>query len=104
MLIQFKDIKIPHLGYTIKVRDIRKNPKKNFVMYVEKLNSNTCQMNLKRKIADTDFPTLAHETLHVLQYIADARNIDLTYEQENVGYLMQYILNQLLGFSYKDGN
>lgn len=101
MKLVFRDIKIDHLGYVIKIKDIKKHPRKNYVMYVERLNSNSCSLVTKRNITISDIPTLAHEVVHILQYIAEARNIDLIYEQENTGYLTQFIFNKLLGFEYK---
>lgn len=100
MKIYKQNIVIEHLGYTIIVRDIKKYPSKDCVMYVEEKDNNSCYLNLPMKVSTKDFSTIAHEVLHCLQYIAENRNIDLTKEVENSGYLMQFILNKLLGFKY----
>lgn len=102
MKIKFRTIKIDHLGYTIKIKDVSNHPKKDYVMYVERDGFSNCTLYTKKNITVKDFTTLSHEVLHILQYIAEARNIDITYESENMGYMMQYILNQILGLEYGD--
>jgi hypothetical protein len=98
-----KNIYIQHLGYTIHVKDIKEadNPK-DFAMFVEREDRNNCIMYLtKKKWVLKDIPALSHEIVHVLQFIADSRSIDMTFEQEHMGYLMQYIMCELLGYEYK---
>lgn len=90
-------IKINHLGYKILI----KNPtRKEFVAYVERDNKNQCTLYIKRPVKFKEVSTLAHEVVHILQYIAEARNLDMIQEQEHMGYLMNYIMNEVLGFEY----
>lgn len=94
-------IQINHLNYTIFVKDISKSEYNDmFDMCVVKEDDNSCTLYKPNKIKKHDIPTLAHEVLHCLQFISEARSIDLVQEEENMGYMMQYILNELLGFSY----
>lgn len=101
MKIKFKDIRIEHLAYTVKVRDIKKEENLNkWVMFVRKINNYECILYIPKELSIEDMPTLAHEIVHCLQYIAEARNIDMIQEQEHIGYLMCYIMNNVLGFRY----
>lgn len=43
-----------------------------------------------------NFPILAHELVHVLQYICDETGIDFAEEKEHGAYIMSYLLEQLL--------
>jgi len=96
-------IKIPHLGYTVNVRQIKKIPayltSRNVHAYVQKEDSNSCTiyLNLKKKIEAGD---LAHELIHVLQYICHDRNIDFNTETEHMGYLMHYLMGRCMGMEY----
>lgn len=92
-----KKIAIPHLGYTV-IHGIKKH--NTFTMYCEKINNNSCAIYYPKKLSTNDLSTLAHEVVHALQYIAEARHINMINEQEHVAYLMQYILNEILGFRY----
>jgi hypothetical protein len=38
--------------------------------------------------------------IHVLQFICVDRNMDFTVETEHMGYLMHYLMGQVLGFEY----
>ena len=73
-----KKIPIPHLGYTV-IHGIKKHP--TFTMYCEKIDKNSCAVYYPRKIKDTDLTTIAHEVVHAIQYVAEARHIDMIQEQ-----------------------
>lgn len=93
-------IYIPHIHYTVRVKNFKPHPNiDNAQAYVEHDDKNTCTlyMNLKRKPTPGD---LAHELIHVLQFICLDRNINFTLEQEHIGYLMGYLMAQILGYHY----
>lgn len=92
-------IYIQHLAYTILVKEPDKYSR--HVAYVHKDNKSQCTIYIKRPVKFKETPTLAHEIVHILQYIAESRSIDMTYEQEHMGYLMNYIMNEVLGFTYE---
>lgn len=94
-------IEIPHLGYTILVKDVSKG-KQDWKAWVHRDNNNQCTvfLDLKNLKKPVYFPTIAHEITHVLQFIALARDIDFMTEQEHFGYMTNYILNKILGYSY----
>ena len=94
-----KKIQIEHLGYTIYIKE---NKDSRFQMYIETSNqdNDSCTLYTKKNIKPIDFTTLAHEVVHVLQHISQVRYISFE-ETEHFGYLMQYILNRLLGLKYK---
>lgn len=96
-------IKIKHLGYTVMVKPRSKF--KGFDYYVAVTQKNSpdqstvyIDLPIKRK----EYATLAHELVHVLQYICDSRGIEFTQEQENTAYLMQYLLNEITGYKYEN--
>lgn len=91
-------ILIPHIGYTVCVK--QKNKSQRFSAWVIKDSSNQCSLYIKQPIAENEIPTLAHELVHVLQYIAESRNIDMIQEQEHMGYLMGYLMQKILGYEY----
>ena len=92
-------IYIQHLAYTVLIKEPNKDSK--FVAYVHKDNKNQCTLFIKRPVNRIEAPTLAHEIVHILQYICEARNIDMIFEQEHMGYLMNFIMNEVMGLTYE---
>jgi hypothetical protein len=92
-------IYIPHLNYTITVKEPKNPPKElyNPKAWVHSEGSKGCTMYITKKPLPSD---LAHEVVHVLQFICLNRNIDFTTEQEHMGYLMQYIMGEILGYEW----
>jgi hypothetical protein len=91
-------IKIPHLGYTLIVK--QPDGSQKWKAWVTHDSTNQCTLYIKQPIIRSEDPTLAHELVHVLQYISADRNLDLTYELEHAGYLMGYLMNEILGYEY----
>lgn len=92
-----KTINIHHLGYKVShgIADTGQH-----YMSCIRIDDNHCKIIYKSKPRPNDIPTLAHEVLHALQYMSESRGIDMTIEMEHMGYLMQYILNEILGLKY----
>ena len=93
-------IYLQHLNYTVHVHTIKTAPKDipRAKAYVEKgADGKSCCMYLPKK---RSAPTVAHELVHVLQFIAEARGIDMVREWEHMGYLMQFLMCKILGYSY----
>lgn len=97
-------IQIPHLGYTI-IYGINKKEfidrQANSVMFAENTNKNMGAIIFRKQPNDADISTVAHEVVHVLQFICRRRNINMEDETEHMGYLMQYILNEIRGYKYE---
>ena len=93
-----KKIKIQHLGYTVVVK--QKDNSQKLEAWVIKDNPYQCTLYIKQPIKKHEIPTLAHELVHVLQYIAEARHIDMMQEMEHMGYLMSFLMNEILGYEY----
>lgn len=95
------NIYLPHIHYTVRVRQIRRRPEglANALAYVLHDNPNQCTLYLDRKkrIIPGD---LAHELVHVLQFICLDRNISFTQEQEHMGYIMHYLMGRVLGHTW----
>lgn len=93
-------IYLPHIHYTISVRDIKKAKMDGFVgkAMTEKIDKNNCILWLPYPIKASG--TVFHEIVHVLQFICESRHIDFVLEQEHLGYIAQYISNRLLGLEY----
>ena len=66
----------------------------NALAYVENIDNNSCAIFLGKKDSSGD---IAHELVHVLQFICLARNIDFRLEKEHMGYIMHYLMGRILG-------
>ena len=99
-------IEIPHLHATITVQDMK------YLKGVEiKGGGFTCKGEEKErhnnyhiffmdfeemKKIPQNFPMIAHECLHAIQYIAEDYGIELSEEKEHGAYLLNYLLEELL--------
>jgi len=96
-------IEINHLGYTVCVKDIKsfkgKHGLNNILAITQSDSKNQATIYIKKPIKDQ--AQLAHEVLHVLQWICIDRNISFTEEKEHMGYIMQFLMNEITGFTYK---
>lgn len=92
-------IYIPHLNYTIIVKEPKNPPEElyNPKAWVKSESSKSCTLFVNKKPNPAD---LAHEVVHVLQFICLHRNIDFKTEQEHMGYLMHYIMGKVLGYEW----
>lgn len=93
-------IHLSHLGYTVTVRKFKPNPTiPNALAYVKNDDAHNCSIYLdsSRKIGAGD---LAHELVHVLQFICLNRNINFTLEHEHMGYIMHYLMGKIQGYEY----
>lgn len=59
------------------------------------------KLHFREKPKDIHFPSVAHEVLHCIQFIAKDRGIDIIEEREHCAYMMQYILNRILKMHYE---
>jgi hypothetical protein len=95
-------IYIPHLHYKINVSFKSKKFLDNLGIQCacEHIKNGEVTIHFKRKPKNTDFPSVAHEVMHVIQRIAHDRGIDMIKEEEHCAYLMHYILNKILGYEF----
>lgn len=95
-------IYIPHLHYTVYVRKFKKPPDgvPNAQAFARNIDDHSCEIFLPKREKQSP-GDVAHELIHVLQFIALSRNLDFKLEQEHFGYLMHYLMGKVLGFSYK---
>ena len=97
-------INISHLGYKIYVRNIKTPPAEipHAIAYVENIDNHSSAIYLDfKQLKRLDyFPNIAHEVTHILQNICFSRDMEFTKETEHMGYLMSYILNEILGYKY----
>jgi hypothetical protein len=99
MKIKPKKIYLPHLNYTVHVRHFKPHPSgdSNAKAWAEHIDSRSAAIY----ISPRDTPCgIAHELIHVLQFIAADRNIDFIHEQEHFGYMMQYLMGKTLGYEW----
>ena len=100
-----KTIKINHIGYTVLVKtmkDFKKTPEYNPILKAVVVRDSCHQSTIY--IKDTkaiNISSVAHEVLHVLQFISEDRFIDMTKEKEHFAYMMSYIMNKILGYEYE---
>lgn len=99
-------IKINHIGYTVTIKkrqDFLKSERYDSSFdrcpcVCERADSNNSIIyidNPKKNIV-----SLAHEVLHVIQYICSDRHIDFIDEKEHCAYMLHYILNTIIGDEY----
>ncbi len=97
--IRVTKIYLPHINHTVHVRNQKPRPDGlPSVAWTEKIDDWNTAIYLPKILMP---PTVAHELIHVLQYISDAKGIDFVHEQEHFGYLMQYLLGKILGYEWK---
>ena len=95
-----KLIKIPHLAYTLKI----KQPIKGYVAAARRVSMTEGWIHIVTPIKPVQYPVLAHEIVHILRYIAIDYKMDFANEEEHFAYLMQYIMNKILGYEMYDKN
>ena len=97
-------IPIPHLGYKV-IYGV--NPKEftgrqeKSLMFAEDTNKNAGAIIFRKTPTDLESGTVAHEVMHVLQFMCRRRNICMEDETEHMGYLMQYIFNEIYNRRYE---
>lgn len=94
-----KKIYIPHLNYTITIKEAKNPPEElfNAVNWVESQGQYGCTMYLDKKPHPGD---LSHELIHVLQFICLNRNMNFMTEHEHMGYLMHWLMGEILGYKW----
>ena len=94
-------IYLPHLHYTIFVKVFTKKPPQllHAKAYTEHTDSNTCTLFLEKKRESPG--DVAHELIHVLQFICEDRDMIFTLEREHMAYLMHYLMGKILGYEWK---
>lgn len=70
------------------------------IMFAEDTNKNCAAVIFRKKPTQIEMSTVAHEVMHALQYMCQRRNIKMEVELEHMGYLMQYILNEIYGYCF----
>jgi hypothetical protein len=102
-------IYIPHLHYTINVRDVKnayelkewRKTNHNAKMSAQDVSSNEANIYVIFPIKDLHAGSIGHEIVHVLQFISNNRGIDFVNEQEHFGYLFQFIFNKIYNRRYE---
>lgn len=102
----FKKIEIPHLQSTIYVNDMsmlkggtpkgggyavrmeKKIRHSYYAIFIDDIERTVC--------IPENFPMIAHEVMHILQFISQDYGINMEDEQENIAYLMSYILGEII--------
>lgn len=99
MKVTPKKIYLPHLNYTLYVRHFKGHPDgtPNAKAYTERISDHSSAIYLSR--GDTPC-SVAHELIHVLQFLSGSKGIDFVREQEHFGYMMQYLMGQVLGYEW----
>jgi hypothetical protein len=101
--IENKQIYIPHIHYKIEVSFKSKEFLNNLGMECacEYIKNGQIKLHFRNKPVAHDFPSLAHEILHAIQWISKDRGIDMIKEEEHCAYMMQFILNEILNYEYQ---
>jgi hypothetical protein len=100
-MICFCTFEIPHLQYTIHIKQLKQIPaqlQSTINAYAENTNRFTATIYCKKTISP---PDLAHEITHVLQWICYNRLINFVHESEHCAYLMCYMMGKAMGYAPK---
>lgn len=91
-----QDIELPHINYTVRIRAYGRPPRafEGVEAWVERTSKWACTVHLKK---DALASTVAHELVHVLQFICLDRHMDFILEQEHMAYIMQYLMMTIGG-------
>jgi hypothetical protein len=91
-----KDIHLPHLNYTIRVRDLKPNPDGGApAAWMDRSHKDHSTLYLPKR---PDPCLVAHELVHVLQHLYKVRNMGFGLESEHGAYIMQYAMGRILGY------
>lgn len=96
-------IELPHLGYKIYYGVLKKEftgRHEKSIALAENSTKNSATILFRKKPDALDSSVVAHEIVHVLQYICRRRNIVMEDETEHMGYLMQFIFNEIYNREY----
>ena len=86
-----KTIRLPHLGFAVFVRPRPKNwHAYASVMYSK--DGYSCKLLLP---PNPSVGAVAHECVHILQAVCRRYNIDFKNEDEHMGYIMQYLVQEI---------
>lgn len=91
-------IDIPHLGYKIAVIIEPKEftgRQEGSIMFAENSGKDIASIFFRKKPTPSQAGIVAHEIMHVLQFMCRNRNIAMEVENEHMGYLMQYIFQNI---------
>lgn len=98
------EISIPHLGYKVlygvNLKEFVDRQSKSH-MFAENTNKSTATIVFRGTPNDLQSGAVAHEIMHVLQFMCRRRNIVMEDETEHMGYLMQYIFNEIYDREYE---
>lgn len=100
MKVKYGTIELPHINYKVIIKPFVKAPEgiENALNYTTHDSEHQCTIYTKKETISAD---LAHEIVHVLQFIALDRNMDFKLEQEHFGYMMQHIMGKATGHVWK---
>jgi len=98
LLFEEMKIYLPHIHYTVYTKPLKAHPSLKYAQaWTERTNRNTSTIYLPKKTNDGD---LAHELIHVLQFICEDRNMNFLLEQEHTAYIMQYLMGKIRGYTW----
>lgn len=100
-MVRYRTISLPHLNYKVYVRRLVKMPDDlpDCDAYWESISTRESAIYLKPSAPCT---TAAHELVHVMQHICQVRNMIIERESEHMACVMQYLLMQVYGFTYRN--
>ena len=96
--VRFGTIDVPHLGYTVRVKRLRRGvdgADPGWIAYAKDVGGGVAELYFNEWCSP---PTVAHEVVHVVQYICRRKSIAMVKEMEHVAYLTDYLTAKVLGY------
>lgn len=91
-------IHLPHIAYTVHVKAFKPHLElQNAKAYCQREDQNSCTLFLPKRNSP---PDLAHELMHVIQFIVLDRNLKFELEQEHTAYIMGHLMGTIMGYEY----
>jgi hypothetical protein len=98
--VHYKKIYFPHINYTVDIRPFKRAPAviEKALAWIERADKWGCTLYLPKNQSPGE---VAHEMVHVLQYICADRHINFTDEFEHMAYIMQHLMGEVFGYRWK---
>jgi hypothetical protein len=100
MKVCYGQVYFPHINYTVDIRPFKPPPNEigKALAWIQRKDKYGCTVYLPGHQSPGE---VAHEFVHVLQYICSDRHITFEDEFEHMAYMMQHLMGRVFGYRWK---